>query len=162
MSKIFLSLPFAAFFLACANNPQTEQTPVVAFNPPVVAPTSDRTTCYEMTDKLNGKTRLQLVIAGQNVTGTLDFRSAKGERVTGTLVGTTEISPDQTLIRTIYTQSAQGRKYVNERYFKIEARAKEQTLLVGEGEQKQDALGVFRYKKPEKVQYKRVMKAAKC
>ena len=161
MYKTFLSLPFAAFLLAFAN-PQPVQSPVVVAQSLVATPPKTTTTCYEMTDKLGGKTQLQLTITDQKVTGTLNFRSAKGERVTGTLVGTATSAPDATLLQTVYTQTAQGRKYVNERYFKINSKANEKTILEGEGEQKQDLSDVFRYKNPKTVKYKRVMKMVKC
>jgi hypothetical protein len=108
-----------------------------------------------MTDKMKGKTRLQISINQPNVIGTLDWTAANGERVTGTLTGTIDA---QNIIKCTYAHRAQGKAFTNERFFKLV----DKTVIEGEGEQKADAARIFRYKNQKKIQYKRTMNEVKC
>jgi hypothetical protein len=155
------TLIFAAacspFFMACHNEsaPKTvgiapsETVETIAETPPV------KSRCFEMTDKMKGKTNLQISINAEKVTGKMDWTAANGERIKGNLTGTIDT---KNVIRCTYEHTAQGKKYTNERYFKLVGK----TILEGEGQQKADATGVFRYKNPDKVQYKRVMTETTC
>lgn len=162
MKKILLFPTVCTLFAlsSCTTKVQPEQAVAALVQPTVgvattALPPKTAQRCFEMTDKMKGKTLLQISIDKIKVTGTMNWTAANGERVTGTLTGTIDA---QNLMRCTYAHRAQGKKYTNERFFKLLGK----TVVEGEGEQKADANGVFRYKNPEKVQYKRTMTEVQC